>query len=394
MIRRASLAVPALLCALCLSGPTAPADAQELPAVVALTIDTSGSIRPELLDQIKQLASGVLAALPSGSEVAVFSFNDQSTMVLERTSDGAAVEQAVQALQRGGRFTALYDALFDASRYLKEAPPARKAIILVTDGKDENSSVQIEDGLKVALESRIPVHCVGVGRIQEAVLRRIARLTGGEYMPIGQTQPDQLAQRIAELPAPAAPPPPIAAPAPVAAAPVAPAANNTWLYVLMGTLLVASAFAAAYLLRKKAGRGSEEATGEATTLVRDEDDNADRTVVMRAPEVGQVERTVMLRLQPSLTITRGAGQGQVFNLSMESAVSIGRAPTNDIPVGDNAASGEHCRIRPEAGGFVLNDLQSTNGTYVNEKRIERHRLSEGDVIRVGETQLQFRMGPA
>lgn len=114
---------------------------------------------------------------------------------------------------------------------------------------------------------------------------------------------------------------------------------------------------------------------------------------MRAPEVGQVERTVMLRLQPSLTITRGSGEGQVFNLSMDSAVSIGRAPTNDIPVGDNAISGEHCRIRPEGGGFVLHDLQSTNGTFVNEKRIERHRLSEGDVIRVGETQLQFKMGP-
>jgi pSer/pThr/pTyr-binding forkhead associated (FHA) protein len=132
----------------------------------------------------------------------------------------------------------------------------------------------------------------------------------------------------------------------------------------------------------------DEAIGE------DEDDAAERTLVMRSSDVGQVERTVMLRLQPSLTITRGASQGQVFPLSMDSAVSLGRAPTNDIPLFDTAVSGEHCRIRPEEGGFVLHDLGSTNGTYVNEKRIERHRLSEGDTIRVGETHFQFRMGPA
>jgi pSer/pThr/pTyr-binding forkhead associated (FHA) protein len=84
----------------------------------------------------------------------------------------------------------------------------------------------------------------------------------------------------------------------------------------------------------------------------------------------------------------------VFNLGVETAISIGRAPTNDIPLSDSSVSGEHCRIRPEGGVFVVHDLKSTNGTYVNEKRIERHRLSEGDVIRVGETQLQFGMGPS
>jgi hypothetical protein len=393
MKTRACRAGLALLSATCLLLPIGRALAQEPPAIVALTIDTSGSIRPELLEQIKQLASGVLAKLPPGSEVAVFSFNDQSTRILERTNSAAAVEQAVQGLQRAGRFTALYDALYDASRYLKDAPPARKAIVLVTDGKDENSSVQIEDGLKIAVENRIPVHCVGVGRIQEAVLRRIAKLTTGEYAPIDAGPSDLIAQRISELPAPA-PPPPVATP--VAATPVAasvPARNNTWLYVLVGSLVVAAAFGAAYFLRGRS-RPEDAGIGEGTVVVRDPDESADSTVVMRTPEVGQVERTVMLRLQPSLTVTRGPGQGEVFNLSLDSAISIGRAPTNDIPLGDTAVSGEHCRIRPEGGAFVLHDLKSTNGTFVNEKRIERHRLSEGDVIRVGETHFRFGMGPA
>jgi hypothetical protein len=388
---RAGLALAVCLSSVSLTGSLR---AQDVPSITALAIDTSGSIRPELLEQIKQLAGGVLSALPPESQVAVFSFNDQSALIQERTSDSAAVEQAIQGLRRGGRFTALYDAIFDASRYLKEAPPARKAIILVTDGLDENSSVQIEDGLKIAVESKIPIYCIGVGKVQEAVMRRIAKLTNGEYTPIGATQAGALAQRIAALPAPAAtlaPAPPAMTVAVPASAPAS--GSSTWIYVLVGTLMLAGAFAAAYLLRKKP---EAETSGDKTVAVRDadEDDGADRTIVMRAPEVGQVERTIMLRLQPSLTITRGSGEGQVFNLSMESAVSIGRAPTNDIPVNDNAVSGEHCRIRPESGAFVLLDLQSTNGTFVNEKRIERHRLSEGDVVRVGETQLLFKMGPS
>jgi pSer/pThr/pTyr-binding forkhead associated (FHA) protein len=176
--------------------------------------------------------------------------------------------------------------------------------------------------------------------------------------------------------------------------PVAAAPNNAWLYVVVGALVVASVLGAAFMLRGRQDRAADSEPGDLTVAVRDEEDSADSTVVMRAPEVGQAERTVMLRLQPSLTITRGPDEGLVFKLSTDSAVSIGRAPSNDIPVMDTAVSGEHCRIRPESGVFVLHDLKSTNGTYVNEKRIERHRLSEGDVIRVGETQLQFRMGPA
>ena len=49
------------------------------------------------------------------------------------------------------------------------------------------------------------------------------------------------------------------------------------------------------------------------------------------------------------------------------------------------------RIRPEDGRFVLHDLGSTNGTRVNDRRISRHPLEDGDVIRVGDTCLRFRL---
>jgi pSer/pThr/pTyr-binding forkhead associated (FHA) protein len=104
-----------------------------------------------------------------------------------------------------------------------------------------------------------------------------------------------------------------------------------------------------------------------------------------------LEKTITLRERPVLTITRGPGSGQVFELSLETAISIGRSKANDIVVGDVSVSSQHCRVRPEDGRFVLHDLKSTNGTYVNDKKVARQPLAEGDVIKVGETSLLFKV---
>jgi pSer/pThr/pTyr-binding forkhead associated (FHA) protein len=81
--------------------------------------------------------------------------------------------------------------------------------------------------------------------------------------------------------------------------------------------------------------------------------------------------------------------GQVYELGAN-ATSIGRAKANEVVVNDVSVSSEHCRIRPEDGHFVLHDLKSTNGTFVNERRVTRHVLTEGDVVKIGETSLMFR----
>src|SRR5262245_30678566 len=90
------------------------------PVVTALVLDTSGSLTPAELGLARDLATAVLAGLPPGSEVAVFSFDDQSRVVQERTQDVDAVRRAIDGLRGSGRYTALHDALYDASRYLRD----------------------------------------------------------------------------------------------------------------------------------------------------------------------------------------------------------------------------------------------------------------------------------
>ena len=69
---------------------------------------------------------------------------------------------------------------------------------------------------------------------------------------------------------------------------------------------------------------------------------------------------------------------------------IGRESTKDIalPV-DNTVSRDHARIAQEAAAYVIYDTGSTNGTFVNGARIQRHELSNGDVIQVGSTKFKF-----
>lgn len=72
-------------------------------------------------------------------------------------------------------------------------------------------------------------------------------------------------------------------------------------------------------------------------------------------------------------------------------ITIGRAEENTISLdGDDYASGQHARIEAGRDGVWLHDLHSTNGTSVNGEPVEgRRRLHEGDVVRVGETELRF-----
>ena len=68
-------------------------------------------------------------------------------------------------------------------------------------------------------------------------------------------------------------------------------------------------------------------------------------------------------------------------------VTIGRAPDNDIPIDNLAVSNYHSRVYVEAGSLVLEDLNSLNGTFLNDMRIERAMLKHGDTILIGKHQV-------
>ena len=83
-------------------------------------------------------------------------------------------------------------------------------------------------------------------------------------------------------------------------------------------------------------------------------------------------------------------EGDVYALD-SSPLSVGRGANNDVSIsGDEYASARHARFEPRRDGVWIEDVGSTNGTFVNGVRLTSpRRLASGDVIRLGETDLRF-----
>lgn len=92
-------------------------------------------------------------------------------------------------------------------------------------------------------------------------------------------------------------------------------------------------------------------------------------------------------------LLEGVGENRGVNyLLREEFTTIGRAPGNTIVLRDQMLSKRHAQIRRETDGhYYLEDLQSKNGIYVNNKRTVRHRLAHGDIVIIGAQHFKFKL---
>ncbi|HEU0003249.1 MAG TPA: FHA domain-containing protein [Ktedonobacteraceae bacterium] len=90
--------------------------------------------------------------------------------------------------------------------------------------------------------------------------------------------------------------------------------------------------------------------------------------------------------------------GPMGRIDLRSNVlTIGRAPDNQLPLQDQQASSHHAEIRPDPQGYLLVDMNSRNGTFVNEQRLMPQTprlLISSDMIRIGETRLTYEIAGA
>ncbi len=92
-----------------------------------------------------------------------------------------------------------------------------------------------------------------------------------------------------------------------------------------------------------------------------------------------------------LVVKRGPNAGSRFLLDQD-VTTAGRHPDSDIFLDDVTVSRRHAEFRREAGGFVVHDVGSLNGTYVNRERVEESALRSGDEIQIGKFKLVFLTG--
>ena len=125
----------------------------------------------------------------------------------------------------------------------------------------------------------------------------------------------------------------------------------------------------------------ENARDDATTATYVIDE---QTGELRPVDVGDVAAE-----SGALVIRAGGGRvGQSFPLHGE-RMTIGRSPDTEIFLDDVTVSRDHAVLVRRSGAWYLDDSGSLNGTYVNRRRIDSHKLEDGDELQIGKYKLTY-----
>jgi pSer/pThr/pTyr-binding forkhead associated (FHA) protein len=131
----------------------------------------------------------------------------------------------------------------------------------------------------------------------------------------------------------------------------------------------------AYLGRPE---GGEE---QPTTMSYRVDETGDLQPVDLEEEVDRVGAALVIR-------SGGGRAGESFTIDQD-RMSIGRTPDAAVFLDDVTVSRNHALVVRRDDGYYIDDLGSLNGTYVNRRRIESHRLEDGDEIQIGKYKLSY-----
>jgi hypothetical protein len=117
------------------------------------------------------------------------------------------------------------------------------------------------------------------------------------------------------------------------------------------------------------------------------------TATYRVGETGElipVELDAIATHGHAALVIRSGGNrvGESFPLEGD-RMTVGRRPDSDVFLDDVTVSRDHALVVKRGGDFYLDDLGSLNGTYVNRRRIESHKLADGDELQVGKYKLTF-----
>jgi pSer/pThr/pTyr-binding forkhead associated (FHA) protein len=94
----------------------------------------------------------------------------------------------------------------------------------------------------------------------------------------------------------------------------------------------------------------------------------------------------------SLVVTRGGGLEPGERFDLFGGISIGRSPDADVRIEDRFASGVHARIYSRGASYYVEDMNSTNGTFLNGARLDTEAaFSDLDELRIGDTEFRFEL---
>ena len=165
---------------------------ETIPTDMVLLVDNSQSMSRRI-DFVRLAADRLATTLGANDTAVVAPFNQHVGSITGPTADRKTIGEAIAAMRAGGG-TAVFDGLLEGVRLL-EGSDHRKAIVLITDGYDENSTATLDAVIEAVERSQVTVYVVGVGGVAgislkgEQMLKKIAERSGGRvFFPPRETE--------------------------------------------------------------------------------------------------------------------------------------------------------------------------------------------------------------
>ena len=396
---------------------------------VLLVVDTSDPGRQDVIHKNATQIVQILGKTGSHHRVGLANFDKELVVNVPVGGTANDIIAAARSLKAVGMTTELYRSTIRAIEALAQTAADRKVLVLMSDGQAEDRAYFHEDVVRTAIKHGVVINSLGFPRstalsVALQTLRRLSEETGGVYIetdnsselpdafmqspfanidrggkfiidltPLESIQPVPQAVQIRFAgtgiavavpvtikevfkPAPtsvviAAPVTPSVISTPLPSSPVPGVTENSLIdtllwYGLPVALIVLSLMTLFTLI----------------LLYRRQGVPAAQTVsVVADPK------------KPLAYLISEDDSRKRFPIS-SATCRIGRSRDNDMTLIDNSVSRKHAEIRRNfKGQFVLYDRESSNGVYVNKRKIHEHKLAEGDIIEIGDVMLRFSQEP-
>ena len=388
---------------------------------ILVAVDASLSMAGEPIDSVRSAIKSFVGQFSENDQVGVLVFHDEVEIICPFTTNMDTVIILADSIKATGKITELHYGVVKGLELLNEDEnlPKNKALIVLSDGKDEGTAYSDDDAIEKAREYGIPIFSIGYHTKAEKkylrVLERMAEKTGGQYNDAPSIKDiDEVYDAVYEQ---------IQAQQSICfTASVFEAdsmdhtihvnivtdrgvgntsisfqspsgkkqKSNDWLIMAAIFILLVSI---SYYINK---RNQQKAEEEKQRLEK-EKESLERELADEKQSQVQPDMTEKVEPDPRYTVISGRPGGQMAKLqfyfengplsgqsfSISDGMTIGRSDSNLLTVSDQTVSGKHAKIVVKGEAFSIVDLDSTNGTMVNGQKVSEMSIKSGDQIQFG-----------
>ncbi len=175
------------------------------PVSVGIVFDVSGSMSGKKIEQAREALAAFIQTSHPQDEYFLIGFNSQPQLLLDRTRDGDAVMKRLSLVEPGGS-TALYDASYLALEQVMRGTYAKRALLIISDGEDNDSRYTFSNLRRALRESDVVVYAIGIrgrasgrwSRYGDNVLDELASVSGGKvFFPKNSARMNEALEQIA-----------------------------------------------------------------------------------------------------------------------------------------------------------------------------------------------------